>query len=276
MWAPDEMVVQDMKSAPTRIGSVSRAIQLLVVLAETPMDVRKPRVLADAAGFTLSSAYHLLNTFEDSGLLSKDTSGCYQFGPTFAFLAEAHHRSGRLPATVVARVRELAARTGESAYFSAWRHGKIEMLMSELGSNAVHVAVLPSGSRGVEHARASGKLLLALSDDQTIQNFLRSENLNRVTDETITDPATLMSELVKIREQGYATELEEFIVGVGCASAPVYALGRVFGAITISAPIERFRNRENELVTAVCQAAADVEIVVPDSSHLAEAMVGGS
>lgn len=263
-----------MKSKATRIGSVSRAVELLVALADTAVDMRKPRVLADATGFTLSSTYHLLNTFEDAGVLTRDAAGSYQFGPTFAHLAEAHHRaSDHLPASVVATVRQLASSTGESSYFSAWRHGKIEMLMSELGSNPVHVAVLPSGSRGVEHARASGKLLLALSDDQMIQGFLRSEELNRVTDNTITDPATLMSELVKIREQGFSTEFEEFILGVGCASAPVYAFGRVYGAITISAPIERFRTRTDELITAVSTAAAAVEIAAPGAHDATESVL---
>jgi DNA-binding IclR family transcriptional regulator len=262
-----------MKSKPTRIGSVTRAVDLLVALAETPIDVRKPRVLAEATGLALSSTYHLLNTFEDAGLLSKDTSGCYQFGPTFGYLAEAHYRSDRLPAPVAAVTRELAAATGESAYFSTWRQGKIEMLISALGSHPVHVAALPTGSRGVEHARASGKLLLALSDDQTIQRFLQTEKLEKVTPRTVTDPTTLMSELVKIREQGYATEREEFIIGVGCASAPIYAFGQVYGALTISAPIERFELNTEVLVAAVCEAAAGIEIV-PERAGFAEPASG--
>lgn len=250
-----------MKSEPTRIHSVTRAVELLVVLAETPLDVRKPRNLAQAAGMTVSSTYHILNTFEDAGLLSKDTSGCYQFGPTFAFLAEAHYRNDRLPAAVVAVVRDLAARTGESAYFSVWQQGKIEMLTFALGSNAVHVAELSSAPQGLEHARASGKLLLALNDASVIERFLRTDKLASATQNTISDPAKLAVELEQIRDQGYATEFEEFIEGVGCASAPIYALGRVYGALTISAPIERFQRNIASLVEEACKAAAGVEVV---------------
>lgn len=254
-----------MKSKPTRIGSVTRATELLVALADTPPDVRTPRTLSVAAGVALSSTYHLLNTFEDAGILSKDTSGCYQFGPTFALLAEEHFRNDRLPAPVTQAVRELAAASGESAYFSTWRQGKIEILTTALGSNAVHVAVVPGGTGGSEHARASGKLLLALSDDRTIERFLAGP-LARVTERTHTDPVALRRELEQIKARGYAVEREEFLVGVGCASAPVYAFGRVYGAVTISAPIERFKAHTDALVAAVCSAAEAVQLE-PDRSE---------
>ena len=250
-----------MTSRPTRIGSLKRAINLLVVLARMPPDVRKPRVLAEANGLALSSTYHLLSTFEDSGLLPKDTVGCYQFGPTFDLLAEAHYRNDRLPASVAAAVRNLANATGESAYFSTWRRGKIEMLLSVLGSNAVQVAALPSGFRGVEHARASGKLLLALSDELTVQPFLQAESLKQVTEYTITRPFDLRAELARVRELGYATESEEFILGVGCASLPIYAHKRLYGALAISAPIQRFESSLKSLIATVREAADGVQIV---------------
>lgn len=254
-----------MKSKPTRIGSVARAVDLLIALADTPPDVRTPRTLSAAAGVALSSTYHLLNTFEDAGILSKDTSGSYQFGPTFGLLAEEHFRNDRLPAEVVNTVRGLADASGESAYFSTWRQGTIEMMISALGSNPVHVAMVPGGSRGVEHARASGKLLVALSDERTIERTLAAP-LERVTERTQTDPEALRAEFAMIRQQGYSVEREEFLVGVGCASAPVYAFGRVYGAVTISAPIERFEARTDDLVAAVCEAAAGVQLG-PEHSH---------
>lgn len=251
-----------MKSKPTRIASVARSMELLVALAEAPSDVRNPRALSAASGIGLSTTYHLLNTFEDAGLVSRDMAGNYQFGPTFAYLANQYSKNDTLPAEIVTTVRRLAKDSGESAYFSMWRQGNIEMLISELGSNPVHVAVLPGRSRGVAHARASGKVLLALSDEDTVGQML-SPPLESVTPHTITDPTELQKEFEETRRRGYAIERQEFQMGVGCISVPVHAYGRIYGAITLSVPIERLETGEEVLLNMVLQASQSIQFKTP-------------
>jgi DNA-binding IclR family transcriptional regulator len=247
-----------MKSSRTRIQSVSRAVALITALAELPQDDRSPRALAARTGVSLPSVYHFMNTLEDAGVVVRDMARNYQFGPTFAFLAETFFRENAVPDFLLEAVKTLAESTGESAYFSAWRQGAIQMITSMEGTHAVHVAKLHQGYSGGAHSRASGKLLLALSEESVLHDYLAKNPLEPVAPKTITDQQVLLDELQEIRERGYATDDEEFLEGVGCFSAPVYRHSRLMGALTLSAPLDRFRSRHAELAAAVVGAAAGI------------------
>jgi DNA-binding IclR family transcriptional regulator len=243
---------------------------LIIAMAELPQKGRTPRALAARTGLTLPSVYHVMNTLEDADVVTRDTERNYQFGPAFAYLAEVFFRENTVPGFLLRVVKELAERTGESAYFSAWRQGTIQMITSVEGSHAVHVAQLHQGYSGVGHARASGKLLLALSDESVAADYLRKNPLEPVTPKTITDKQALLTELQEIRDCGYATDEEEFLEGVGCCAAPVYRHSRLMGALTLSAPVERFRAHRSALIATVCAAASSIAKAAPQESDDAE------
>jgi DNA-binding IclR family transcriptional regulator len=240
-------------------------------MAELPPEDRSPRVLAARTGMTLPSVYHLMNTLEDADVVARDTARKYQFGPAFAYLAETFFRENAVPDFLMKAVKDLAEKTGESAYFSAWRQGQIRMITSVEGNHAVHVAKLHQGYSGVGHARASGKLLLALTDESALTEYLRKNPLEPVTPKTIVEPQALLDELQAIRERGYSTDEEEFLDGVGCFAAPVYRQSRLMGALTLSAPLDRFRSRHELLAAAVRAAAASIDTSRPEKSNAAEA-----
>ena len=82
--------------------------------------------------------------------------------------------------------------------------------------------------------------------------------LARLTPATITDRPTLEAELDQVRAQGYALDHEEHTEGI-CA-AGVF-LGRISGvpaAVSIPLPAQRFYVREQALVRALVDWAADV------------------
>ena len=54
---------------------------------------------------------------------------------------------------------------------------------------------------------------------------------------------------------GYSTEEEEFDLGVGCVSVPIFVGGTLIGAFTVSAPIERYRESLPAYLDALSRAA---------------------
>ena len=66
-----------------------------------------------------------------------------------------------LPDYLLAPLRRLSERTGETAYLARWADRDIRALASIVGGNPVHVAEVGSGPYLHAHARATGKLLLA-------------------------------------------------------------------------------------------------------------------
>jgi DNA-binding IclR family transcriptional regulator len=84
------------------------------------------------------------------------------------------------------------------------------------------------------HCTATGKALLGHRD--AWRDSVLSVPLERRTARTITDPGALRAETGEIRARGYATEDEEYRVGVRGAAAPVYAAsGEAVAAIGVSA-----------------------------------------
>jgi len=185
----------------------------------------------------------------------------YLIGPRIAALADAYHDQLEPLARMEGPLHLLAERTGESVYLSAWRRGDIEVVSTAEGNNAVRVAQLQRGAHGNINARASGKVLLAFARKGLREDYLRSMEYARRTKRTIIDPDEFLVELDRVRERGYATDIEEFVEDVCCVSAPIISRNHLLGAFTVSSPSSRYAKRSEDILAALkdsCRAAGRI------------------
>jgi DNA-binding IclR family transcriptional regulator len=117
------------------------------------------------------------------------------------------------------------------------------------------VGAVHTGLEGAAHARASGKLLLALAAAPVRETYLARHALEAFTERTITSRAELEREFESIRAAGHAVDDEEFAPGVACVAAPIVIDRAAIGAFSVSAPLARFRERRRWLTDAVLAAA---------------------
>jgi IclR family transcriptional regulator, acetate operon repressor len=237
------------------VRSVVKATQLLVCIADS--DGLTAVQAAGAVGIPMGTAYHLLNTLLAEGMLSRDAARRYQLGPKIAALSVAYTSRGPSERLLLA-VRRLAEATGETAYLSGWREGQVVALAAIEGSSAVRVGRIHTELRGHEHARASGKVMLAHLEGDALDGYFAAHSLVALTPETILDERHLRLQLESVRADGYAFDEAEFTPGVGCVSAPILEGCICVGCFTISAPLERFERTRAELTAAVIEAARDV------------------
>jgi DNA-binding IclR family transcriptional regulator len=238
---------------PTRIRSVVKAVQILNHLAAEP-GPRTAREVATALGLPVATAYHLLDTLVAEGMLAKDSRRLYHLGPGIGVLTAAFSRRHAPPPFLLEPLRQLAERTGETAYLSALQDDDVVLLHAIEGSHAVLVRSLAPGFRGHIHARASGKVFLA-HRPELLERLLDRGELPALTPATIVDETALRDELQRVREQGFAIDREEFTPGVSGVAAPVMEGGAPIAAYTVSTPAARFAERREELVQAVVAAA---------------------
>jgi IclR family transcriptional regulator, acetate operon repressor len=245
--------------SPTIISSVLKAVKVLTEVARHPNGTLAGEV-AVALNMPAPSAYHVLNTLTISGILTKGEDRRYRLGPLVGALSSAYYLQNAPDERLVAPLIELARATGETTYLTGWRDREIEVIASAEGSHAVRVPGIARGTHGHAHARASGKLLLALAPVELRDAYLARHELVALTPRTIVDADALHSELERIPSEGYAFDDEEFAEGVSCISVPLIHQGLFIGAYTISAPTERLRaNREALLSAAQSAATAAVE-----------------
>ena len=85
-----------------------------------------------------------------------------------------------------------------------------------------------------------------------------------MTPNTITDPDSLEAQLARFRGQGFATDLEEFEIGVnGIASWVVDGLGEVAAAISVSGHSSRLTEEVMvRIAPDVVQAANAVSVAL--------------
>jgi IclR family acetate operon transcriptional repressor len=239
---------------PTRIRSVGKAISILVWLAGQPGG-RSAKQIATALGLPIATAYHLLDTLAQDGMLFKDERRLYHLGPSVGLMVDAFQRQNSPPEYLLAPLRRLAEEVGETTYLSAADGLDVVVVASVEGSHAVRVRGLHVGFRGSLHARGSGKLILAYAGEEAIGSYLAGVLAPR-TPRTIVDPDALRRELAAIRARGHAFDEEEFTEGVSGVSAPVLHGDVPVAAYTISTPTERFQARRAELTAAVVAVAA--------------------
>ena len=247
------------EKGPTTIASVLKAMKVLTEVARHPNGALAGEVAA-ALNMPAPSAYHLLNTLRISGILTKGDDRRYRLGPLVGALSSAYYVHSAPDERLVQPLIALAHTTGETTYLTGWHDREIEVIASAEGSHAVRVPGIARGTHGHAHARASGKLLLALASTELRDAYLERHELVPLTPRTIVDADALHSELERIASEGYAFDDEEFVEGVSCISVPLIQHGLFVGAYTISAPTERLRaNREALLSAALSAATAAIE-----------------
>lgn len=236
-----------------RIQSAVRTISILLAVADSATGLRAKEIM-EKVGLSRQVTYHLIHTLHGTGIIRKNDNNRYVLGLAAVSIAEGFGRQLAPPEHLARRVRSIVATTGETAYASGWVDGEIVALATARGETPVGAAQVPQGYSGNAHARAAGKLLLALVDPAQRDRYLAQHPLERRTSRTITDLGGLMKELEEIRARGYAIDNEEFHEGLRCLAVPVEGLGGRF-ALGISVPKGRFKKNFERYLAALLDAA---------------------
>jgi DNA-binding IclR family transcriptional regulator len=237
-----------------KIASVAKALDILSEVGRHPTGATASEV-AQALGMPVPTTYHLLNTLVSESALSKGADRRYLLGTRISVLSSAYFEQAEPNQQLLGPLNDLARETSETVYLSGWRGSDIEVLASAEGSHQLRVANLDRGTHEHAHARASGKLLLALASERVRELYLARHTLDALTPNTIVTPEALDDEFARIRAAGHAVDHEEYAVGISCVAVPLAFDGRVVGAYTVSAPVDRFRENEKQLRTAAFAAA---------------------
>jgi len=165
----------------------------------------------------------------------RNAGRAYELGPKTFELGSLFIRQRRLDDLGQTHLSALAAKTLQTA-----------SLALLAGTDMIHVIVAPSphpiqhvtevGSRAEAHATGLGKALLAALPEEDVPALLGSKPLTRLTVNTIGDVETLMEELSRIRERGFAFNNEETAIGLKCVAvaADLPAVGSA--AVSVSGP----------------------------------------
>jgi DNA-binding IclR family transcriptional regulator len=228
-------------------GGAVKSVGTLLAVVEGVRELNGARVteLAEHLEVGKSTVHRHLSTLKAHEYVVKEGDE-YHLGLRFLGLGE--YARDRNPVYGLAQpiVEQLAEETEERALFMTEEHGRAVYLYRGLGARAVRTNS-KIGTRRYLHTIAGGKVMLAHMDEARVDSIIDRWGLPAETSETITDRATLETELARIREAGVAFNREECIEGLQAVSAPVLGPGgQVVGALSVSGPTHRINSERLE------------------------------
>jgi DNA-binding IclR family transcriptional regulator len=226
-------------------GSGTQAVDRAAQLVSTVVHADEPLTFADlqeASGLAKSTTSRMLTALERTGLVERDAAGSYVAGSLFWLYAARHDPWEELVRLARPAMEQIGEDTHETVHLSVPRGEKVVQVAQVdsrylLGTRDWTEIEVPA------HTSALGKVLYAWSALP-----LPEGPLERPTQTTLADIATLRRDGVRIRKRGWAVTHDELEVGLSGVAVPVYgARGDVIAALGISGPTPRLEGRHDEL-----------------------------
>jgi IclR family acetate operon transcriptional repressor len=210
---------------------------LLSLLSQQP-DAVALTWLAAQTGLNISTTHRILNDLAVAGWVERVETGQYRLGMRFLEMAQRVRQRLDVRTVALPVMRELHQLTGHTLNLSLRQQDHIvyiERVFNQLSGMQVVRAI---GGRAPLHLTSSGKLFLADHADTLIHQYAGRTQLAGQTPQSCTELSALLDEIQRVRQQGYAEDVEELERGVCCVAVPIRDdQGVVQAGLSISAPV---------------------------------------
>jgi IclR family pca regulon transcriptional regulator len=217
---------------PEFVQSLERGLTVFSAFSrETPSMTLSE--VARATGLTRATARRLLFTLCELGYASTDGKR-FALTPKVLDIGYAYLSSLDLAGIAQSEMEALVEQTHESCSAAVLDGGEI-VYVARVPTKRIMAISLGLGSRLPAHAASMGRVLLADLTPSELDRHLAGTTLTPLTPNTITDEATLRTELDRVRQQGWALVDQELEEGVRSVAAPLCdARGRAIAALNVS------------------------------------------
>jgi DNA-binding IclR family transcriptional regulator len=239
------------------VQSVDRAVEVLEILSREGWS--GVTEVANGLGVHKSTAYRLLATLKDRGLVEQDAgTERYRLGLGLVALASSVAADFDIARSAWPICQRLSEQTQETVTITVLV-GEEAVVIYQATSPSSVISVDWTGRHVPLHCTSDGKTLLAHRPENWQRRVLERP-LQRFTENTIVDPARLEAQLRAIQDEGSAYTIEEFEVGLSAVAAPIRSVGgTVIAALSVSGPSFRLPPAAiPELRELTAAAAADI------------------
>jgi DNA-binding IclR family transcriptional regulator len=224
-----------------KVQALEKAVRILecFTLEHPEMGVREVARLVELSS---SATGRVMLAMKDLGILSQNPlTRAYSVGPRVLTWAGIYLSTSDIRNIALPYMEELHHSTQETISLYLL-DGDERVCIERLESTQNVRFVAPRvGRRLPLHAGSAGKVMLAYLPARRQEELLAAEHLNRLTEKTIVQPEELKRELAAIRANGYALSHGEWILDASGIAAPIFDRdGRIYAALTISGPTQRF------------------------------------
>ncbi len=208
-------------------------------------------------GLTLSELSKMLNiplgtispiikTLSNHRLLEFDSSkGKYLIGIKSYFIGSSFVSKNSALEIIREELKILSLECGETCQLGILQQRKVFYLLKIEGKESIRV-VSEVGGHLPAHATALGKVLLSSLSNEELVSALAEGDLEKLTEDTITDIAVLEKQFQGIRETGFAFEKGESNKNTACIAIPIIQDNKCIAALSVAYPIFRETSEKKE------------------------------
>lgn len=213
--------------------SLERGLAVLTQLGEGSRTLDQ---LAKELGVHKSTAMRLLRSLEATRFVRREDAYHYRLGSAVFDLANRALED--IDARQAARTPlvELGEATGHTIHLATLEDDQV-VYIDKIDSRHPVRMYSRVGRRAPVHCTAVGKVLVAEWPRQRRAELAERLTYEPHTDNTITSASEFLTELDRVREQGYAVDRAEHEDFIHCIGAPIHdSHGDVVAAMSLSAP----------------------------------------
>jgi DNA-binding IclR family transcriptional regulator len=201
-------------------GAVNKAFSVIRLLRRSPSALTLTEI-ARSVKIAPSTAHSIVNELAAQGVVIADGDRRYRLGPSLFYYGAAYARNSLIYRSTWRDLVGLSREVNLTAVIAVpMQHHHLILNVHSSGSSGMEVAF---GGRVPVDAGAWGKAYFAWSGEELPTEF------SAHTPKTITDPKQYAEEIENARVQGYAVDLEEFVLGAGAIAAAVTGENKLEG-----------------------------------------------
>jgi DNA-binding IclR family transcriptional regulator len=226
--------------------------------------------LAAATDLAKSTVHNHVSTLLEFGYLVREDRTYYPGLKLYHFGDFARKRSDLYPIAQTV-VTDLAEQTGLEVDFTIEENGRIVSLYDQWRSADIPSYLVDYRIFHV-HCNASGKAILAEYPEPRVREILDRWGMERVTEETITDVEAFLAELERVRQRGYAINMNESMAGMWAISKVVTRSdGGVAGSLNVAGPAYvHSEQRERAVADELADQVQEFERQLVEEGTIAE------
>ena len=212
--------------------SVKKAFAILSAISSSK-DGLGVSELARDLNMAKSTVHGMTSALEEVGAVMRDPqTKRFKLGFTLFEVGRSAYSQIDLKTSARPVMEELMEKTQTSVFLGIlnWDHVTV---LDIVESRQDFKITAPVGTAIPLLAGAVGKAFLASMDEDQALKLIQSKGLPRFTENSIVDSESYYQELQQVRQNGYAVDDEEYILGVRAAAAPLMGLGQLKSAIWV-------------------------------------------
>ncbi len=249
--------------------SVKKAFAILSAISASK-DGMGVSDLAKKLKMAKSTVHGMTSALEELGAVMRDPlTKKYKLGFTLLEIGRSAYSQIDLQTSARPLAEELMEKTQTSVFLGILNWGQVTILDMVESRQDLNITA-PVGSTIPLFAGAVGKVFLASMAEEQAVKIVKSKGLPRFTDNSIVDMDLYVKELKQVREQGYAVDDEEYILGVRAVASPLMGLGQLRSAIWAVGFKASLDQKKMQTLTAETQKAAKTI-----SRRIQEQLMGG-